>query len=166
MCTLPKVFLGSRPIKSKSLPEATALRNYFILNDNRSQDRRAQSAPVVDSGVPDGRRRSPNARSPLPGISWTCSAASDSPVSKQGVRLSGEPRPRSRRPRRGEGENAIASILKLTDEYIKLIEHFLPKVRGVERVHLKETLNGILHVLQTGRRWVDMPSQYGNHRTA
>ena len=40
----------------------------------------------------------------------------------------------------------MASIFKLTDEHIKMIESFLPKVRGVERVHLKETLNGILHV--------------------
>ena len=79
-------------------------------------------------------------------ISWTCPAASDSTASKQVPRLSGEPRPRRKRPCGGEGETAMASIRKFDDEHIKLIKTFLPKERGVKRVHLKRTLNGILHV--------------------
>ena len=63
-------------------------------------------------------------------ISWTYPATSDSTASKQGTRLLGEPRPRRKRPRRGEGETAMASIRKLTDEHIKLIKPLLPKERG------------------------------------
>ena len=60
----------------------------------------------------------------------------------------------------------MASIRKLTNKHIKLIEPSLPKVRGVKRAHLKKTLNGILHVPQNGCRWADMPSLCGNHKTA
>ena len=76
-------------------------------------------------------------------ISWTCPATSDSTASEQGTRLSGEPRPRRKRPRRGGGETAMASIRIFDDEHIKLIKTFLPKERGVKRVHLKKTLNGM-----------------------
>ena len=60
----------------------------------------------------------------------------------------------------------MASIRKFDDEHIKLIKTFLPKERGVKRVHLKKTLNGILHVLQNGGRWKDMPKRYGKYKTA
>ena len=36
----------------------------------------------------------------------------------------------------------------------------------MKRVHLKKTLNGILHVLQNGGRWEDMPPRYGKYKTA
>ena len=63
----------------------------------------------------------------------------------------------------------MASIFKLTDEHIKLIESFLPKVRRVERVHLKETLNGMpkrqsqkgLDHHQTLPRWKQSKPQEG-----
>ena len=60
----------------------------------------------------------------------------------------------------------MASTRKFDDEHIKLIKTFLPRERGVKRVHLKKTLNGTLHVLRTGRPWRDMPSRFGNHKTA
>ena len=60
----------------------------------------------------------------------------------------------------------MVSIRELTDEHIELIDPLPPKVRGLERVHLKEMLNGIIQVLWTGCRWADMPSQYGNHEIA
>ena len=60
----------------------------------------------------------------------------------------------------------MASIRELTDEHIKLIEPFLPKVRGKKRANLKKTLNGMHHALWTGCRWRDMPTRHGHHKTA
>ena len=60
----------------------------------------------------------------------------------------------------------MASIREFNNEHIKQIKTFLPKERGVKRVNLKKTLNGILHVLQNGGRWKDMPKRYGKYKTA
>ena len=60
----------------------------------------------------------------------------------------------------------MASIRELTDEHIKMIEPFLPKVRLRKRANLKKTLNGICHVLRTGCSWRDIPTRYGHHKTA
>ena len=59
----------------------------------------------------------------------------------------------------------MASIRKLTNEHIELIKPFLPKEQRVKRVHPKKTLNGMLHVLQNGGRWKDMPARYGKYKT-
>ena len=61
----------------------------------------------------------------------------------------------------------MVSVRKFNDAHIKLIKPLLPKERGgVKRVHLKKTLHGILHVLQNGGRWKDMPARYGIYKTA
>ena len=44
----------------------------------------------------------------------------------------------------------MASIRKLNYGHIRLIEPILQKERGMKRVDLKKTLNGILHVIRTG----------------
>ena len=48
------------------------------------------------------------------------------------------------------------------------IKEFLPlkKNTGRPRVDDKKLLNGIMFVLKTGCRWADMPSEYGNGKTA
>ena len=45
---------------------------------------------------------------------------------------------------------------------------FLPqkKAIGRPRVDDKKLLNGIMYVLKTGCRWNDMPSEFGNGKTA
>ena len=60
----------------------------------------------------------------------------------------------------------MAIVRELADEHIKLIEPFLPKVRGKKRANLKKTLNGMRHVLRTGCSWQDMPTRYRHHKTA
>jgi len=37
---------------------------------------------------------------------------------------------------------------------------------GRPRVNDRRVLNGILYVLVTGCRWMNMPSKYGSHKTA
>jgi transposase len=56
----------------------------------------------------------------------------------------------------------------ITTEQWEHIKEFLPKqqIMGRPRVDDKKLLNGIMYVLKTGCRWEDMPSEYGNGKTA
>jgi transposase len=52
----------------------------------------------------------------------------------------------------------------LTDERWAVIEPLIPerrRGRGRPRADDRTTLNGILHVLQTGCAWEDLPREYG-----
>jgi transposase len=52
----------------------------------------------------------------------------------------------------------------LTDEQWAVIEPLIPerrRGRGRPRADDRPTLNGILHVLQTGCAWEDLPREYG-----
>lgn len=54
----------------------------------------------------------------------------------------------------------------LTDQQWTKIEPFLPTdVRGKPRVDDRTVISGILHVLKSGCRWIDCPSEYGPHTT-
>ena len=57
---------------------------------------------------------------------------------------------------------------ELSDEQWTFIEPLLPpKARtGRPRADDRKTLNGILYVLVTGCRWMDMPERYGSYKTA
>ncbi|MFN3929295.1 MAG: transposase, partial [Thermoflexus sp.] len=57
---------------------------------------------------------------------------------------------------------------ELSDEQWACIEPLLPpKARtGRPRADDRKTLNGILYVLTTGCRWMDMPKEYGSYKTA
>ena len=50
-------------------------------------------------------------------------------------------------------------------EFIK-VELPQPKRTGRPRSDDRKLLNGIMFVLRTGCRWSDMPSEYGNGKTA
>ena len=56
----------------------------------------------------------------------------------------------------------------ITKEEWDFIKDFLPqkKAIGRSRVDDKKLLNGIMYVLKTGCRWNDMPSEFGNGKTA
>jgi transposase len=54
----------------------------------------------------------------------------------------------------------------LSDEPFAKIEPFLPTdARGKERVDDRRVISGIIHVLKSGGRWVDAPSDYGPRKT-
>ena len=54
----------------------------------------------------------------------------------------------------------------LSDEAWALIEPHLPKGRpGAPRVDDRRVISGILHVLRSGCRWRDCPSEYGPSTT-
>jgi transposase len=57
---------------------------------------------------------------------------------------------------------------ELSDDEWKLIKPFLPpKARvGRPRADDRLTIDGILYVLTTGCRWMDMPIRYGSYKTA
>ena len=54
----------------------------------------------------------------------------------------------------------------LSDQQFSRLQPFLPTdTRGVARVDDRRVISGIVHVLQTGGRWVDAPSIYGPRKT-
>ena len=54
----------------------------------------------------------------------------------------------------------------LTEFEWKTIQPLLPnKPRGVPRVDDRRVISGIVHVLKSGRRWVDAPPEYGSKKT-
>ena len=56
---------------------------------------------------------------------------------------------------------------ELTDEHWKLMGPHLPSPArtGRPRNDDRRTVNGILYVLMTGCRWMDMPEKYGSHKS-
>jgi transposase len=58
------------------------------------------------------------------------------------------------------------NLFWLSDEQWSRIEPHLPTdVRGKPRVDDRRVISGILHVLKTGCRWVDLPPEYGPSTT-
>ncbi|MEM0080126.1 MAG: IS5 family transposase [Nitrososphaerota archaeon] len=57
---------------------------------------------------------------------------------------------------------------EISDEEWELIRPLLPPraKTGRPRIDDRLVLNGILYVLVTGCRWMDMPSRYGHYSTA
>ncbi len=54
----------------------------------------------------------------------------------------------------------------LTDRQFTRLEPLLPKdTRGKPRVDDRRVISGIVHVLKSGGRWVDAPSDYGPKKT-
>ena len=54
----------------------------------------------------------------------------------------------------------------LSGEQFSKIEPFLPTdTRGVPRVDDRRVISGIIHVLKSGCRWIDAPSEYGPRKT-
>ena len=54
----------------------------------------------------------------------------------------------------------------LTDSQFSKIEGHLPTdTRGKARVDDRRVISGIIHVLKSGGRWVDAPSEYGPKKT-
>jgi transposase len=53
---------------------------------------------------------------------------------------------------------------ELSDEQWRFVQPLLPpRARtGRPRTEERKTLNGILYVLTTGCRWMDMPREYGS----
>jgi transposase len=59
-----------------------------------------------------------------------------------------------------------SNLFWLSDEQWARIEPHLPTdVRGKPRVDDRRVISGILHVLKTGCRWVDVPPEYGPSTT-
>jgi transposase len=55
-----------------------------------------------------------------------------------------------------------SNLFWLSDQQWEKIEPLLPTdVRGKERVDDRRVISGILHVLRSGCRWCDCPSEYG-----
>ncbi len=54
----------------------------------------------------------------------------------------------------------------LSDEQWAVIEPFMPRNQpGARRKDDRRIISGIFHVLKTGSRWQDCPSEYGPHTT-
>lgn len=54
----------------------------------------------------------------------------------------------------------------LTDAQFSKIEPYLPTdTRGKARVDDRRVISGIVHVLKSGGRWVDAPTEYGPKKT-
>ena len=56
---------------------------------------------------------------------------------------------------------------ELTDKQWDLIKPSLPNLAhtGRSRADDRTVINGVLYVLMSGCRWMDMPSKYGSHKT-
>ena len=56
---------------------------------------------------------------------------------------------------------------ELTDKQWDLIKPSIPNLAhtGRPRADDRTVINGILYVLMSGCRWMDMPSKYGSHKT-
>ncbi len=60
----------------------------------------------------------------------------------------------------------MADLYWLSDEAWAAIEPHLPHgLPGARRVDDRRVISGILHVLKSGCRWRDAPSEYGSHTT-
>ena len=56
----------------------------------------------------------------------------------------------------------MADLFWLSDEQWAMMEPFMPVNQpGPERVDDRQTISGIVHVLRSGCRWRDCPSEYG-----
>ena len=57
---------------------------------------------------------------------------------------------------------------ELTDDQWKLLIPSIPSHShtGRPRANDRSTVNGILYVLMSGCRWMDIPSKYGSYKTA
>jgi len=56
---------------------------------------------------------------------------------------------------------------ELTDKQWDLIKPSLPNLAHTSRPRVDDrtVINGVLYVLMSGCRWMDMPSKYGSHKT-
>jgi|SRR5579862_8043515 len=55
-----------------------------------------------------------------------------------------------------------STLFWLSDEQWQKIKPFLPTdVRGKDRVDDRRVISGILHILKSGCRWCDCPTEYG-----
>ncbi len=58
------------------------------------------------------------------------------------------------------------NLFRLSEEQFARLKLLLPdKVRGVSRVDDRRVISGIVHVLKSGCRWADAPSEYGPRNT-
>ena len=58
------------------------------------------------------------------------------------------------------------NLFWLDDEQWECIRSHLPTgVRGKKRADDRRVISGIIHVLKSGCRWIDCPSEYGPHTT-
>lgn len=63
-------------------------------------------------------------------------------------------------------EEAMAELFWLSDEQWQAIAPFMPTNQpGARRKDDRTILSGILHVIKSGCRWKDCPSEYGPHTT-
>jgi transposase len=63
-------------------------------------------------------------------------------------------------------EAAMADLFWLSDAQWAVIEPFMPRNQpGPERKEDRQVISGILHVLTSGCRWRDCPSEYGARST-
>jgi transposase len=63
-------------------------------------------------------------------------------------------------------EAAMTDLFWLSDAQWAVIEPFMPRNQpGPERKEDRQVLSGILHVLTSGCRWRDCPSEYGPRTT-
>lgn len=60
----------------------------------------------------------------------------------------------------------MAVLFWFSDEQWARVEPLLPKnTRGLKRVDDRRVLSGIVHVIKSGCRWSDCPSEYGPSKT-
>ena len=60
----------------------------------------------------------------------------------------------------------MADLFWLSDAQWAAIEPFMPRNQpGARRVDDRRTISGIVHVIKSGCRWRDCPSEYGPHTT-
>ena len=57
----------------------------------------------------------------------------------------------------------MSHLFWFQETHLKRILHLFPKPRGVARADDRKVLRGIIHVIRSGLRWRDAPSDYGPH---
>jgi transposase len=58
----------------------------------------------------------------------------------------------------------MSDMWLLSEAQMRRIEPFFPLSHGVPRVDDRRVISGIIFVLKSGLRWLDVPSAYGPHR--
>lgn len=62
--------------------------------------------------------------------------------------------------------SGMSGLFWLNDRQWAKLESLLPRyVRGKRRFDDRRVISGIVHVLRSGCRWSDAPSEYGPHKT-
>ncbi len=59
----------------------------------------------------------------------------------------------------------MGDLILLSEAQMRQIEPYFPLSHGVRRVDDRRVISGIVFVIRNGLRWLDVPRDYGPHKT-